>query len=138
MATVPFESESEALAAPAVRAGYAAYEAGINSLRVGAADLLLSACEQAGVTLGAYDRSILVLASRIRAAGRRRGRGDHYPRRRGRVRGGTAMTNWIKAWWSRLTAGLALMVVASVTGVSATPTCMTSPCRFISLRWSLG
>jgi hypothetical protein len=27
------------------------------------------------------------------------------------------MTNWIRAWWSRLTAGLALMVVASVTGV---------------------
>lgn len=27
------------------------------------------------------------------------------------------MTNWIMAWWSRLTAGLALMVVASVTGV---------------------
>lgn len=27
------------------------------------------------------------------------------------------MTNWIKAWWSRLTAGLALGVVASVTGV---------------------
>jgi hypothetical protein len=27
------------------------------------------------------------------------------------------MTTWIRAWWSRLTAGLALMVVASVTGV---------------------
>lgn len=27
------------------------------------------------------------------------------------------MTNWIRAWWSRLTAGLALLVVASVTGV---------------------
>lgn len=27
------------------------------------------------------------------------------------------MTNWIRAWWSRLTAGLALTVVASVTGV---------------------
>lgn len=27
------------------------------------------------------------------------------------------MTNWIRAWWSRLTAGLALVVVASVTGV---------------------
>jgi len=27
------------------------------------------------------------------------------------------MSNWIRAWWSRLTAGLALGVVASVTGV---------------------
>ena len=27
------------------------------------------------------------------------------------------MTNWARAWWSRLTAGLALVVVASVTGV---------------------
>lgn len=27
------------------------------------------------------------------------------------------MTGWIRAWWSRLTAGLALVVVASVTGV---------------------
>ncbi|HEX3964876.1 MAG TPA: hypothetical protein VHZ03_50900 [Trebonia sp.] len=27
------------------------------------------------------------------------------------------MTNWVRAWWSRLTAGLALVVVASVTGV---------------------
>lgn len=56
----PFESESEALAVPAVRAVYRAYDAGTTSLHDGAADLLLSACEQAGVTLGAYDRSILV------------------------------------------------------------------------------
>ena len=56
----PFESESQTLATPAVRAVYGAYEAGITSLRDGAADLLLSACEQAGVTLGAYDRRILV------------------------------------------------------------------------------
>ena len=27
------------------------------------------------------------------------------------------MTAWLRAWWSRLTAGLALLVVASVTGV---------------------
>jgi Protein of unknown function (DUF2637) len=27
------------------------------------------------------------------------------------------VTNWVRAWWSRLTAGLALVVVASVTGV---------------------
>lgn len=56
----PFESESQALAAPAVRAVYRAYDAGTTSLRDGAADLLLSACEKAGVTLGAYDRRILV------------------------------------------------------------------------------
>jgi hypothetical protein len=43
-----------------VQAVYRAYEVGITSLRDGAADLLLSACEQAGVTLGAYDRRILV------------------------------------------------------------------------------
>lgn len=56
----PFESESQALAAPAVRAVYRAYDVGTTSLRDGAADLLLSACEQAEVTLGAYDRRILV------------------------------------------------------------------------------
>jgi Protein of unknown function (DUF2637) len=27
------------------------------------------------------------------------------------------VTNWVRSWWSRLTAGLALVVVASVTGV---------------------
>ena len=37
-----------------------AYDVGIMSLPDGAADLLLSAYEQAGVTLGAYDRRILV------------------------------------------------------------------------------
>lgn len=56
----PFESESQALAAPAVRTVYRAYEAGTTSLHDGAADLLLSACERAGVTLGAYDRRILL------------------------------------------------------------------------------
>jgi hypothetical protein len=56
----PFESESQALATPAVQAVYRAYDVGIMSLRDGAADLLLSACERAGVTLGAYDRRILV------------------------------------------------------------------------------
>jgi hypothetical protein len=55
----PFETESQALAAPAVRAVYRAYDAGTTSLRDGAADLL-SACERAGVTLGAYDRRILI------------------------------------------------------------------------------
>jgi len=56
----PFETESEALAAPAVRAVYRAYDAGTASLHDGAADLLLSACERADVTLGAYDRRILL------------------------------------------------------------------------------
>ena len=56
----PFESESQALATPAVRAVYGAYEAGITSLRDGAADLMLSACEKAGVRLGAYDRRIII------------------------------------------------------------------------------
>jgi hypothetical protein len=56
----PFETESQALAAPAVRAVYRAYEAGTMSLHDGAADLLLSACERAGVTIGAYDRRILL------------------------------------------------------------------------------
>jgi len=56
----PFESESQALAAPAVRAVYRAYDAGTTSLHDGAADLLLSACERAKVTLGAYDRRILL------------------------------------------------------------------------------
>jgi hypothetical protein len=56
----PFETEGQALATPTVRAVYGAYEAGITSLRDGAADLLLSACEEAGVTLGHYDRRILV------------------------------------------------------------------------------
>jgi len=56
----PFETESQGLAAPAVRAVYRAYDAGTTSLRDGAADLLLPACERAGVTLGAYDRPILV------------------------------------------------------------------------------
>jgi hypothetical protein len=56
----PFETEHQALAASAVRAVYRAYEAGTTSLRDGAADLSLSACEEAGVVLGAYDRRILV------------------------------------------------------------------------------
>jgi hypothetical protein len=56
----PFETESQALAAPAVRAAYRAHEVGTTSLRDGAADLLLSACERAGATLGAYDRRILL------------------------------------------------------------------------------
>lgn len=56
----PFETEHQALATSAVRAVYQAYDAGTTSLRDGAADLLLAACEQAGVTLGAYDRRILV------------------------------------------------------------------------------
>jgi hypothetical protein len=55
----PFETEDQALAAPTVRA-VGAYEVGVTSLRDGAADLLLSACEEAGVTLGHYDRRILV------------------------------------------------------------------------------
>ena len=42
-----------------MRAIHEAYRAGITSLRDGSADLLLSACEQAEVTLGAYDRRIL-------------------------------------------------------------------------------
>ncbi len=56
----PFESESQALAAPAVRAVYRAYDAGTTSLHDGAADVLLSACERAQVTLGAYERRILL------------------------------------------------------------------------------
>lgn len=56
----PFESESQALATPAVQAVYRAYDVGTMSLRDGAADLLLSACERAGVTPGAYDRRILI------------------------------------------------------------------------------
>ena len=56
----PFETEGEALATPAVQAVYRAYDVGITSLRDGAADLMLSACERAEVTLGAYDRRILV------------------------------------------------------------------------------
>ena len=56
----PFETEGQALATPAVRAVYRAYEAGTASLHDGAADLLLSACERAGATLGAYDRRILL------------------------------------------------------------------------------
>ncbi|MGH3187024.1 MAG: hypothetical protein ACRDPY_27810 [Streptosporangiaceae bacterium] len=56
----PFESEDQARATAAVRATYEAYRAGITSLHDGSADLLLSACEQAGVTLGAYDRRILI------------------------------------------------------------------------------
>jgi len=39
---------------------YRAYDAGTTSLHDGAADLLLSACERAKVTLGAYDRRILL------------------------------------------------------------------------------
>ena len=56
----PFETEGQVLATPAVQAVYRAYDVGTTSLRDGAADLLLSACERAGVTLGAYDRRILV------------------------------------------------------------------------------
>jgi hypothetical protein len=56
----PFETEGEALATPAVQAVYRAYDVGITSLRDGAADLMLSACEKAGVGLGAYDRRILI------------------------------------------------------------------------------
>jgi hypothetical protein len=56
----PFETESQALAVPAVRAVYRAYDVGTMSLHDGAADLLLSACERAEVTLGAYDRRILI------------------------------------------------------------------------------
>jgi hypothetical protein len=56
----PFESESQALATPAVQAAYRAYDVGISSLRDGAADLMLSACEKAGVGLGAYDRRIII------------------------------------------------------------------------------
>ena len=54
-----YENEDQALAASSVRAIYEAYRAGITSLHDGSVDLLLSACEQAGVTLGAYDRRIL-------------------------------------------------------------------------------
>ena len=56
----PFETEHQALAGSAVRAVYRAHDVGTTSLRDGAADLLLVACEQAGVTLGAYDRRILI------------------------------------------------------------------------------
>jgi hypothetical protein len=56
----PFETEHQALATPAVRAVYRAYDAGTTSLRDGAADLLLSASEEAGVVLGAYDRRIFI------------------------------------------------------------------------------
>jgi hypothetical protein len=56
----PFESEDQARTTSTVRAIYEAYRAGITSLHDGSADLLLSACEQAEVTLGAYDRRILV------------------------------------------------------------------------------
>ena len=56
----PYETEDQALATSAVRVVYGAYRAGITSLHDGSADLLLSACEQAEVTLGAYDRRILI------------------------------------------------------------------------------
>lgn len=61
----PFETESQALAVPAVRAVYRAYDVGTTSLHDGAADLLLSACERAEVTLGAYDRRILIWLARF-------------------------------------------------------------------------
>jgi hypothetical protein len=56
----PYETEEQALAASAVKAVYRAYRAGITSLHDGSVDLLLSACEKAGVVLGAYDRRILI------------------------------------------------------------------------------
>jgi hypothetical protein len=55
----PFESEEQARTTAAVRAIYEAYRAGTMSLHDGSADLLLSACEQAEVTLGVYDRRTL-------------------------------------------------------------------------------
>jgi hypothetical protein len=55
------------------------------------------------------------LACRIRAAGRRGGCGRHRARRS--AAGASTVTTWLRAWWSRLTAGLALVGVASVTGV---------------------
>lgn len=61
----PYETEDQALATPAVKAVYGAYRAGITSLHDGSADLLLSACEQAEVTLGAYDRRILIWLAMI-------------------------------------------------------------------------
>jgi hypothetical protein len=55
----PYETEDQVCSTSAVRAVYDAYRAGIVSLRDGSADLLLSACEEAGVALGAYDKRIL-------------------------------------------------------------------------------
>ena len=55
----PYETEDQARTTPAVQAVYTAYRAGTASLHDGSADLLLSACEAAGVTLGAYDLRIL-------------------------------------------------------------------------------
>jgi hypothetical protein len=60
--TGPFESESEARNTPAVRAVYAAFDAGPGQGRMQAPNhrMLEQACEAAGVTLGAYDHRILL------------------------------------------------------------------------------
>jgi hypothetical protein len=55
----PYETEDQVCSTSAVRTVYDAYRAGIASLHDGSADLLLSACEEAGVALGAYDKRIL-------------------------------------------------------------------------------
>jgi hypothetical protein len=61
MTTGPFETETQAIALPAVRAIYAAFAA---APRVGGMDepcrqLLAGSLEAAGVSLGAYDRRVL-------------------------------------------------------------------------------
>jgi hypothetical protein len=55
----PYESEDEALASPAVQGIYAAMRASRDyRMQDGSAALILGACQQAGVTLGAYDARI--------------------------------------------------------------------------------
>jgi hypothetical protein len=56
----PFETEDEARADPRVRAVYAAMQASTEfRMQDGAARIITSACEQAGVQLGAYEARIV-------------------------------------------------------------------------------
>jgi hypothetical protein len=57
--TGPFETEVEAIAAPAVQAVYEAMRSRNARMQDGSAAMILAACEGAGVTLGAYEARIV-------------------------------------------------------------------------------
>jgi len=61
MMTGPFETEAEVRALPAVRAVYDAFRAGpgVRKMAPHNARMITDACDDAGVTLGAYDRRIV-------------------------------------------------------------------------------
>ena len=79
----PLETREQASALPAVRAIYAEFAAspGQGLMDAHNARLITSACDAAGVELGAFDRRIVAWLSKLGADDLRRGRRAGYPGR---------------------------------------------------------